>query len=107
MNILGGPALDRGARMVNFGRPEEYLYGTDAFDGWCQQGGAYNRDIVGVRIERAPVGVADALHAYFQARARARAAAAAAAARPTTLPQPPPPATVGAAPLIPARVRRR
>jgi hypothetical protein len=54
MNILGGDALERGGRMVNFGSPAEYLFGTEAFNGWCQQGGAYNRDIVGVRIERAP-----------------------------------------------------
>jgi len=39
MNILGGETLDSGGRMVNFGAPEEYLYGTSAFDGWCQQGG--------------------------------------------------------------------
>lgn len=71
MNILGGDALDRGGRMVNFGRPEDYLYGTAAYDGWCQQGGVYNRDFVGVRIERAPEGVADALHAYYRVRAPA------------------------------------
>jgi len=68
MNILGGKELDRpGNKMINFARPEEYLYGTAGFGGWSQQGGVYNRDIVGVRIERAPDGVVDALHAYYKA----------------------------------------
>lgn len=68
MNILGGHALDEpGEQMVNFAPPSEYLYGTAGFGRWSQQGGAYNRDIVGVRIERAPDGVVDALHAYYVA----------------------------------------
>jgi hypothetical protein len=67
MNILGGDALKRGGRMVNFAKPEEYLYGTEGYDGWNQQAGVYNRNIVGVRIEHAPEGVVDALHAYYKA----------------------------------------
>jgi hypothetical protein len=53
--------------MVNFGDPREYLYGTSCFDTFAQQGGAYNRPIIGMRIERVADGAMDAMHAYFLA----------------------------------------
>ena len=56
-----------GSRMVNFVPPSEYLYGTAGFDTFSQQGGAYNRNVVGVRIERVAPGATDAMHAYFLA----------------------------------------
>ena len=67
MNILG--ALDEAGtrRMVNFVAPDDYLYGTEGWDSWAQQGGAYNRDIIGVRVERCTPGATDAMHAYFTA----------------------------------------
>lgn len=52
---------------VNFAPPHEYLYGTTGFDTYSQQGGAYNRPIIGVRIERVTEGAIDAMHAYFEA----------------------------------------
>eukprot|EP00613_Pedinella_sp_CCMP2098_P044447 CAMPEP_0171775800 /NCGR_PEP_ID=MMETSP0991-20121206/56734_1 /TAXON_ID=483369 /ORGANISM="non described non described, Strain CCMP2098" /LENGTH=371 /DNA_ID=CAMNT_0012382057 /DNA_START=158 /DNA_END=1270 /DNA_ORIENTATION=+ len=68
MNILGGPALALpDARMVNFVAPQEYLYGTGGFATYAQQGGVYNRDVVGVRIERVSEGAIEALHAYCEA----------------------------------------
>lgn len=68
MNILGGRQLSQpNASMVNFCDPCEYLYGTAGFDTFAQQGGAYNRPIVGVRIERVADGAMDAMHAYFLA----------------------------------------
>ena len=68
MNILGGDAMHlEGARMVNFVPPADYIYGTRDFDTACQQGGAYNRDFVGVRVERCAAGAIDTMHAYFEA----------------------------------------
>jgi len=53
MNILGGGGLGKTkTRMVNFVEPSAYLFGTSNFETSCQQGGVYNRDFVGVRIER-------------------------------------------------------
>lgn len=66
MNILGALEAE-GAQMVNFVPPAEYLYGTAGWETYAQQGGAYNRDIVGVRVERCTPGATDALHAYFEA----------------------------------------
>ena len=37
--------------MVNFIEPSKYIYGTADFATSCQQGGAYNRDVIGVRVE--------------------------------------------------------
>lgn len=34
------------SEMVHFLDPEEYLYGTDSFDGGFEQGGVYNRGFV-------------------------------------------------------------
>lgn len=66
MNILG--SLDsEGATMVNFVKPEDYLYGTHGWDTYAQQGGAYNRDVIGLRVERVAAGATDALHAYYEA----------------------------------------
>ena len=53
--------------MVNFVPPADYIYGTRDFDTACQQGGAYNRDFVGVRVERCAAGAIDTMHAYFEA----------------------------------------
>ena len=66
MNILGSLETP-GSQMVNFVPPEDYLYGTKGWTTYAQQGGAYNRDIVGVRVERVERGATDAMHAYFQA----------------------------------------
>ena len=41
-------------KLVNFVDPTEYLYGTQFDDVGAEQGGAYNRQIVGVRIEEWP-----------------------------------------------------
>ena len=64
MNILGGV---EGADMVNMVDPSDYLYGTHGWETYAQQGGAYNRDFVGVRVERCAPGAIDALHAYYEA----------------------------------------
>ena len=64
MNILGGV---EGADMVNMVEPSDYLYGTHGWETWAQQGGVYNRDFVGVRVERCAPGAIDALHAYYEA----------------------------------------
>ena len=66
MNILGTYDTD-GAHMVNFVEPSDYIYGTAGWKSFAQQGGAYNRDIVGVRVERCAPGAIDAMHAYFKA----------------------------------------
>ena len=42
-------------------------YGTKGWDTYAQQGGAYQRDFVGVRVERCSEGTIDAMHAYFEA----------------------------------------
>ncbi len=64
MNILGGV---EGADMVNMVEPSDYLYGTFGWETYAQQGGVYNRDFVGVRVERCAPGAIDALHAYYEA----------------------------------------
>ena len=64
MNILGGV---EGADMVNFVDPSDYVYGTRGWETYAQQGGAYNRDFVGLRVERCSPGAVDAMHAFFQA----------------------------------------
>ena len=64
MNILGGV---EGADMVNMVEPSDYLYGTHGWETYAQQGGVYNRDFVGVRVERCAPGAIDALHAYYEA----------------------------------------
>ena len=64
MNILGGV---EGADMVNMVDPSDYLYGTHGWETYAQQGGVYNRDFVGVRVERCAPGAIDALHAYYEA----------------------------------------
>jgi len=68
MNILGGEGLHLpGGQLVNLSDPKEYLYGTNHFTTGNQQGGLYNGAMVGVRIEQAPTGATEALHAYFMA----------------------------------------
>ena len=68
MNILGGEGLHLpGGQLVNLMDPAEYIFGTRDFRTWNQQGGVYNGSMVGVRIEKAPAGATEALHAYFQA----------------------------------------
>jgi len=53
MNILGGNQISGpDTAMVNFASPSEYLYGTAGFDSFAQQGGVYNRPVIGVRVER-------------------------------------------------------
>lgn len=64
MNILGGV---EGADLVHFVDPADYLYGTKGWDTYAQQGGAYNRDVIGVRVERCAPGSIDAMHAYYEA----------------------------------------
>lgn len=64
MNILGGV---EGADMVNFVEPSDYVYGTRGWETYAQQGGAYNRDFVGLRVERCSPGAVDAMHAFFEA----------------------------------------
>ena len=81
MNILGGV---RGADMVNFVAPEDYIYGTRGWETYAQQGGAYNRDFVGLRVERCSPGATDAMHAFFlalDARTRVAGGEATSAAR--------------------------
>jgi hypothetical protein len=63
MNIFGGVEGD----MVNFVEPSDYLYGTHGWETYAQQGGAYQRDFVGVRVERCAPGTIDSLHAYYEA----------------------------------------
>mmetsp|Transcript_1189 Transcript_1189/g.5030 ORF Transcript_1189/g.5030 Transcript_1189/m.5030 type:complete len:260 (+) Transcript_1189:59-838(+) len=68
MNILGGEGLHLpGGQLVNLSNPQDYLYGTYHYDTGNQQGGLYNGAMVGVRIEKAPSGATEALHAYFMA----------------------------------------
>ena len=43
-----------GKTMVNFIDPTEYIFGIDSFESGGEQGGVYNRTIVGVRIENYP-----------------------------------------------------
>ena len=66
MNILGSLDVE-GSRMVNFVPPAEYLYGTAGWETFAQQGGVYNRDVVGVRVERCAPGAIDAMHSFFEA----------------------------------------
>ena len=47
------------------GRPKFDFH--TGWDTYAQQGGAYNRDFVGVRVERCAPGAIDALHAYYEA----------------------------------------
>jgi hypothetical protein len=61
MNIVGAP----GRKMVNFLKPEEYLYGTDEFDQGEEQGGVYNRGMFSVRIENLPPERISALDRYY------------------------------------------
>lgn len=49
MNIVKN---DERGYMVNFVPAHEYLYGTSMFDHGAEQGGVYNRRVIGVRIER-------------------------------------------------------
>ena len=57
-------------KLVNFVDPTEYLYGTQFDDVGAEQGGAYNRQIVGVRIEEWPDDLVCDLHYYYSKMAR-------------------------------------
>ena len=52
--------------MVNFVDATEYLYGVNSFDDGAQQGGAYNRRIVSVRIEEWDDDLVEDLHYFYQ-----------------------------------------
>lgn len=75
MNVLGN-FTEPDATMVNFveGGATDYLYSTNPHR--AQQGGVYNRPMVGLRIENVAPGATDALHAYYQAVAKASEIAA-------------------------------
>lgn len=62
MNIVGAA----GRELVNFMKPQDYLYGTDNFDEGSEQGGVYNRGMVSVRIERLPDEAILKLDRYFK-----------------------------------------
>ena len=69
MNIVGA----EGRELVNFLKPEDYLYGTCVFDSGSEQGGAYNRGMVSVRIEELPADATLTLDRYYTGlKARAR-----------------------------------
>ena len=63
MNIVGKP----GKRMVNFLDPTDYLFGDPSItcDMGSEQGGVFNRSIIGFRLENYPSHKIDALHTYF------------------------------------------
>jgi hypothetical protein len=61
MNIVGAP----GRQMVNFMKPEDYLYGTNVFDTGSEQGGVYNRGMFSIRIEKLPAEKIAALDRYY------------------------------------------
>ncbi|MBI5241513.1 MAG: hypothetical protein HY926_13655 [Elusimicrobia bacterium] len=74
MNIVGA----KGRQLVNFLKPEDYLYGTGVFDSGSEQGGVYNRGMVSVRIEELPAEQLLALDRYYtELAARAQAGEAA------------------------------
>lgn len=52
--------------MVNFVEANEYLYGVNSFDDGAQQGGAYNRRIVSVRIEEWDDDLVQDLHYFYE-----------------------------------------
>ena len=70
MNILGD-FDEPDAQMINFVKPQDYIYGTQGWETYAQQGGVYNRPFVGVRIENVSSGATDAMHAYYCALAKA------------------------------------
>ena len=57
-------------RLVNFVDPTEYLYGTKFMDVGAEQGGAYNRRIVGVRIENWSDASIEDMHYFYKKMAR-------------------------------------
>ena len=63
MNIVGKP----GSRMVNFMRPIDYLFGDPSVtcELGSEQGGVFNRSIIGFRLENYPPEKVDKLHQYF------------------------------------------
>eukprot|EP01087_Luapelamoeba_hula_P020816 TRINITY_DN715_c4_g1_i1.p1 TRINITY_DN715_c4_g1~~TRINITY_DN715_c4_g1_i1.p1 ORF type:complete len:407 (-),score=67.59 TRINITY_DN715_c4_g1_i1:33-1253(-) len=52
-------------QMVNFMSPAEYLYGTTSFDKGSEQGGVYNRHMIGVRLEEWPPELVQRMHEYY------------------------------------------
>ncbi|MBI5623570.1 MAG: Zn-dependent oligopeptidase [Elusimicrobia bacterium] len=69
MNIVGA----KGRAMVNFLKPEDYLYGTGTFDSGSEQGGVYNRGMFSVRVEKlAPERILALDRYYTELAARAR-----------------------------------
>jgi hypothetical protein len=57
-------------RLVNFVDPAEYLYGTRFSEVGAEQGGAYNRRIVGVRLENWPAQSVLDLDYFYRKMAR-------------------------------------
>ena len=55
-----------GAQLVNFIDPTSYLYGTSFTATGAVQGGAYNRRIVGVRIEKWDDDLVQDLDYYYE-----------------------------------------
>eukprot|EP01087_Luapelamoeba_hula_P009996 TRINITY_DN2618_c0_g1_i1.p1 TRINITY_DN2618_c0_g1~~TRINITY_DN2618_c0_g1_i1.p1 ORF type:complete len:945 (-),score=127.18 TRINITY_DN2618_c0_g1_i1:110-2944(-) len=61
MNIRSSAGED----MVNFLKPEEYLFGTHHWDTSNDQGAIYNRNFVSIRIENVDQPRLDALHNFY------------------------------------------
>lgn len=61
MNIVGDPKRE----LVNFLKPQDYIYGTRNFDAGSEQGGVYNRGMVTVRIEELPAETLRALDRFY------------------------------------------
>eukprot|EP01084_Bolivina_argentea_P198754 340240_1 len=63
LNIVGKP----GSRMVNFLHPTDYLFGDPSVT--CalgsEQGGVFQRSIIGFRLENYPPNKIDDMHQYF------------------------------------------
>ena len=61
INIVG--KSNKGTALVTDNSPSEYLFGTQI--DLTEQGGVYNRDIYGVRVEQWPEDKVRAMHEYF------------------------------------------
>ena len=64
MNIVGKP----GRNMVNFMKPTDYLFGNPSENErlGSEQGGVYERSIVGFRLENYDLKKIDKMHQYFE-----------------------------------------
>jgi hypothetical protein len=56
--------------MVNFVEPAEYMFGTSEMSHKAQQGGIYNRAVVGVRVENLPKDTIEDLDHYYRRLSR-------------------------------------